>query len=164
LVNTWSAAHAPAITARLRRPPATGDNRRACGDKFRRYGVRRRAGASGFTLVELLVVVAILGVLATIGFPISAAMQQRARVAKAQGDARALVAAVSQYSSHNGGMPASLTSLTQTSTNALGQTAGPFLAAVPSAPTGWAAYAYTTAADGSYTISASGDGQTVQVP
>ncbi|MBI2218379.1 MAG: hypothetical protein HYU51_13890 [Candidatus Rokubacteria bacterium] len=111
-----------------------------------------------------MIVVSILGVLAAIGFPIYSSMHQRARVAKAYGDARSMVGAVTLYASHNGSLPVALASLTQSSQNELGQTAGPFLVAVPASPSGWGAYSYTTATDGTYTISASGDGTTVRLP
>ena len=39
------------------------------------------------------------------------------------------------------------------------------LAAIPATPSGWAAsYDYTTAADGTFTVSATGDGTTARVP
>jgi general secretion pathway protein G len=127
---------------------------------------KRMGNQKGFTLIELMIVVAIIGILTAIAFPLYANIQARARVAKAQADARTLASAVVVYSAHTGQIPVtgSLTPLTSAVT-VNGVVAGPFISPIPTPPTGWAAsYTYTTGAGGTFTISATGDSTTVTVP
>jgi type II secretion system protein G len=119
----------------------------------------------GFTLIELMIVVAIIGILTAIAFPLYANIQARARVAKAQADARTLASAVVVYSAHTGQLPGGLSDLSVTVTDPqTNSVAGPFVSPLPKPPAGWTPsdkYTYTPNTDGTFQISAAGDSTSV---
>jgi general secretion pathway protein G len=117
----------------------------------------------GITLIELVVVMAIILVLGTISLTLYHNVQSRSRVAKAQADTQTMASAVGAYQAHMGQVPAALADLSIAQTNDTGQVAGPFMAADPAPPAGWT-YGYATGGPSGYTITASGDSTTITRP
>lgn len=64
-----------------------------------------KSSARGFTLVELLVSIAIIAVLSVIGLTLFSTAQQAARDAKRRQDLKAIAAALEQYKIINGSYP-----------------------------------------------------------
>lgn len=65
--------------------------------------------SSAFTLIELLIVVAIIGILAAIAVPNFLNAQIKAKVARVQGDLRAMKTAIEMYRLDEGGYPIACT-------------------------------------------------------
>ncbi|HET7875925.1 MAG TPA: hypothetical protein VFN71_10435 [Methylomirabilota bacterium] len=86
-----------------------------------------------------------------------------ARITSARANADVLVGAVRTYAATCGQLPDSLEALT-TGAPVGAAPCGPFLRTLPAVPQGWTAWAYDRRADGSFTITASGDSTTVRVP
>ena len=73
-----------------------------------------RSAQAGFTLVEIMVVIVILGLLATLVVPNVIGMSDEAKVAKAQTDVKSIASAVTLFRTKKGKLPQSLEELTQT--------------------------------------------------
>lgn len=76
---------------------------------FARSGCLRQISAkSGFTLIEILMALAILGVLAAIALPNYADYRERARIAQAKGDIREMEVLINRYYADRRAYPATL--------------------------------------------------------
>jgi general secretion pathway protein G len=66
---------------------------------------KQRPNSVAFTLIELLIVVAIIGILAAIAVPNFLNAQIRAKVARAQADIRSIITAIESYQISNNSYP-----------------------------------------------------------
>ncbi len=95
---------------------------------------QRRRAVSGFTLVEMMLVVAIIGILAALVIPRIAGKSEEARVTAAQADIKGgIKSALDQFEVDNGHYPSSLQDLIQQPRNA-NNWHGPYLDQLPIDP------------------------------
>lgn len=101
--------------------------------------VRRPVHASGFTLIEVLVVVVILGILAAVVVPRVMDRPDEARIVRAQQDVQALVTALNLYRLDNFAYPATqdgLQALVKAPPGAANWRQGGYLPSLPKDPWG----------------------------
>ncbi len=129
---------------------------------------RRPVGQGGFTLIELIIVVAVISIVAALAVPLYANEEARARMAKVQAEIRTLACAVNLYKAHMGTLPVTLLALTTAAVNGRNESDGPFVLSIPPPPRGgspaWGAITYTSSTAGTFSIIAIGDGTTVTAP
>ena len=129
----------------------------------------------GYTLIELMIVIAVIGILAAIALQLYANLETQARIGKAQADLRTAAGAVAAFAAYCGSAPqsprtwsaavaprsgtascttargGSVNRITQVVTDPNGLKAGPFLAHLPTPPTGWT-YEYSASGPDTYTF------------
>ena len=101
-----------------------------------------RRGKKGFTIIELLIVIAVIAILVGIALPRFKGMKDEGNYAKAKGELKTLKTAVESYYIHSNAYPAALS-------NAAAATPS-IIAVVPIDAFGTAAYGYGVSPNGNY--------------
>lgn len=73
---------------------------------------RKRKNQKGFTLIELVVVIAILGILAAIAIPRLGSFREKAKEAAEKSDIRIIESAIQMYYAEEGTYPVNINQLT----------------------------------------------------
>lgn len=102
------------------------------------YAIRNTRYAKGFTLIELMLVVIIIGVLAAMVMPRLVGQTQEARIARGNADIASISMALDMFELHNGHFPPSEEGLKYLRENigSLSSWKGPYLKKDPKDPWG----------------------------
>lgn len=120
--------------------------------------MRQRVTGRGFTIIELLIVIAVISILVSIALPRFKGISDEGNIAKAKGELRTLQTAVESFYLHNSNAyPSALSSLTSATPNIVN--------AIPTDPfsTSSAVYGYTRGGTNNkfyivYSVGAGGNG------
>ena len=83
------------------------------GKASKAFGIKPISGPSGFTLIELMIVIAIIGILATVAVPMFQHSVVRAKEATLKEDLYQMRDSIDKYYADNGEYPAALPSLVE---------------------------------------------------
>ncbi|ADL13275.1 type IV pilin protein [Acetohalobium arabaticum] len=70
-------------------------------------------GEEGFTLIELMIVISVLGILAGIAIPRFSGVQDKAKIAAVESDLRNIQTGLEMYKAENGSYPTSVSLITE---------------------------------------------------
>jgi type II secretion system protein G len=97
----------------------------------------KKNNRAGFTLIELMLVVAIIGILGAIVIPRFAVSQEAARTARVQADLRTIESAMVMFEADVGIVPATIAQMTSAHTPSGSiRSFGPYLKSTPVTPAG----------------------------